>query len=242
MVTHVSRRGVRDHFGSFHQGGLYEYHNGFDALLETKRFKSGLGVKLEQDTKDAYVAESLKLEERASREEALSQVDRIVNETGWSSFADHSAVHFATEAVADAYYGTERGNEHFVDLPSVLIAAQYEFGGYHGQGLEKASGDFQRNDLWVWEKDKEGIPIDAGVVFLPADTQVDPETGSRYALTENKQAVVNVDVMGWITLCSQTRLLRLWSGVSEMRNVLGHCHGRNRSLSADAQKNDSKII
>ncbi len=195
MVTHVSRRGVRDHFDRFHQGGLFEYHNGFDQVLESKRLKSGIGVKLDQANADAYIAKEIGLDGTQTAEEAHAKIDEVSGETGWNSFADHSAVHFAAEQVADSAYGTERGNEVFIVFPSALIAAEYQFGGYHGQGLTEASEDSDRNDLWVWGKEQEGVPIDAGIVFLPADARVDARTGSRYALSEEYQPMPDTTLM-----------------------------------------------
>ena len=192
MVTHVSRRGVRDHADlMYHKRGLGQVSNAFDRVLESGRLQSNISLKLEQDQRDQYVAKQIGLEEVATREEAYEAVEQLVAETGWSSFADHSAVHFATEVVADSYYGSERENEVFVAFPSALIASEYAFGGYQGQDLSTPHPDMQQNDLWVWEKDQEGLQVDAGVVFLPKETQVDPRTGSRYMIGGDGEAVPN---------------------------------------------------
>ncbi|MEK7108181.1 MAG: hypothetical protein AAB898_00760, partial [Patescibacteria group bacterium] len=195
MVTHVSRRGVRDRIGEVHSGGENQYYNSFDSLLEARRLKSGIGAKLDSDTRDQYIADAIGLNEAESLDDAHKRIDDMSGETGWNTFGDHSAIHFAAEWVADSYYGTEKGNEVFMVFPSALIAAEYQFGGGHSQGLTKASEDAQRNDLWVWEKEQEGIPVDAGIVFLPADAPVDEKTGSRYALTESLQPVINTELL-----------------------------------------------
>lgn len=194
MVTHVSRRGIRDHADlSEHQDNeAYEYHNAFDKVLEARTLKSSIGIKLEQDTATAYVERELRLQSAKTREEAEATLEKVVNQQGWASFADFSAVHFAAEEVAHNFYGSERENEVFVTYPSALIATEYEFGGY--TDLTKPNSDTTRNDVWVWSKEEEGMPLDAGIVFLPKESRVDPETGSRYALTPEKKPVIDHDV------------------------------------------------
>ncbi|PIR47733.1 hypothetical protein COV06_01940 [Candidatus Uhrbacteria bacterium CG10_big_fil_rev_8_21_14_0_10_50_16] len=194
MVTHVSRRGIRDHAElSYHTSGLQEYHAAFDSVLETGRLQSAISIKLEGDQKDDAIAKQLKLDSFATKEEAYAHLDQLTQREGWNSFADHSAVHFATEWVADAYYGSERDNEVFIAFPSALIASEFQFGGGHGRDLTEAGEDSVRNDLWVWQKDEEGIPIDAGVTFLPKEAAVDPETGSRYELDTDKNPIVDTE-------------------------------------------------
>ncbi|HBU28021.1 TPA: hypothetical protein DEB00_02790 [Candidatus Uhrbacteria bacterium] len=194
MVTHVSRRGVRDHAELInHNSGLYEHSSAFDGVLESGRLKSAISLQLEGDQKDDAIAEQLNLDSLKTKEEAYAHVDQLTQREGWSSFADHGAVHFATEWVADDYYGSERGNEVFIAFPSALIASEFQFGGGHGRNLTSAGEDAHRNDLWVWEKDTEGIPIDAGVTFLPKDAAVNPETGSRYELDANNNPFVDTE-------------------------------------------------
>lgn len=195
MVTHVSRRGIRDHADlSEHQDNeAYEHHDAFDKVLEAKTLKSNIGIKLEQDTAAAYVEKELRLHNTKTREEAEAELEKVVNRRGWASFADFSAVHFAAEDVADNFYGSERENEVFIAYPSALVATAYEFGG-HYTDLAKPNSDATRNDVWVWSKEEEGMPLDAGIVFLPKESRVDPETGSRYALTPEKKPIVDHDV------------------------------------------------
>lgn len=194
MVTHVSRRGIRDHAKlSEHQDDQpYRHHDAFDRLLEDGHLQSAVGIKLRQDTAEAYVAGELRLYEGMSREDAEANLQRILHHRGWASFADHTAVHFAAEDVAHEYYGSERGNETFVAYPSALIAAAYEFGG-HYTDLSKPNSDATRNDVWVWAKEEEGLPLNAGIVFLPSDSRVDPKTGSRYQLTPENTPIFDPD-------------------------------------------------
>ncbi|NCD01008.1 hypothetical protein EOL94_02865 [bacterium] len=190
MVTHVTRQGIRDHIGhSFHTIGEGLYFDGFLKMIDDGRLKSPLGVYLSKEEKDKAISEFLRLDEFKNKEEALSLVDQMTreNRNPSGSYEDRSAIHFASEEVADCYYGSEKGNEIFVAYPSAHIASQYFFSG-ELIGNSKLS---YWNDQWVWANEERGMDIDAGVVFIPKDTKVDKENGSRYKLDENKNPIEN---------------------------------------------------
>ncbi len=211
MVTHVSRRGVRDHAGMmYHTGGLNEVQNSFDRLLESRELRGALSMKLEEDNRDEYVSRLLQLNKMTNREDALKELDYKMKEPGWNSLADDSAVHVATEYAADTFYGSEGKNEVFIAFPSALIASEYVFSG----SLEHAvPGNQVSNDTWIWMKEQEGIPLDAGIVFLPSDSKVDPRTGSLYQI-ENGKPVVDQDRL--------TRVLELVKNRSLAQIVSAH--------------------
>ncbi|KKS54833.1 MAG: hypothetical protein UV20_C0029G0012 [Candidatus Magasanikbacteria bacterium GW2011_GWA2_42_32] len=100
------------------------------------------------------------------------------------NYPDKTAVHFAAQIVADGYYGGEKSNEVFFLYPSDVLASQHDFA-FNGWGKDftKPQSETKWNDVFVWPStlDNPGIPVDAGVVFLPEKTPVDPETGSKYA-------------------------------------------------------------
>ncbi len=189
MIAHVVRQGVRDHIGHLeHQAGLGEAANGFKNMVKDGRLRSPLGVYLVSEQKEKAVADYLGLNEIASKEEARKKVKEMTNseKQGQGSYADKAAVHFAAEEVADAYYGSERGNEIFLAYPSAFIAQQYYF-----EGDIENGGSEKWNDVWVWAYEERGIDVDAALVFLPADAAVDPATGSRYKIDEEGKAMKN---------------------------------------------------
>jgi len=105
-----------------------------------------------------------------------------------------SALHFAAGEVLDSMYGFETGNEIFLTYPSQLIENEY----HPDDEVDKGR---QNDDVWVWTKENAGIPIDAGLIFLPENTQVSPESGSKYELDsgfkpqiieENVEAIRNL--------------------------------------------------
>jgi hypothetical protein len=192
MVTHVTRQGIRDHIGMiYHTVDAGAYTDGFMKMVEDGRLRSPLGVYLVESAKEEAIAKFLKLDRFKTREEAMAYLEKITNpqrqgEPG--SYADKMAVHFATEEVADAYYGSERGNEIFIAYPSAYIASQYYF---NGQLTEGGGGYW--NDQWVWANEERGMDLNAGIIFIPEEARVDRNTGSRYELDENKNPMINVD-------------------------------------------------
>ena len=189
MVAHVTRQGIRDHIGMiYHSAGEGEYVDGFMKMVEDGRLRSPLGVYLVEGEKEQAVAKFLHLDSFKSKEEALNHLATLTEarqgEAG--SYADRMAVHFATEEVADTYYGSEKGNEIFVAYPSAYIASQYYFSGQLNEG-----GGGYWNDQWVWANEERGMDLNAGLVFIPEEAKVDKKTGSRYELDESRNPVKN---------------------------------------------------
>lgn len=184
MVAHVTRQGIRDHLGHmYHSAGENEYSDSFLRMLRDGRLRSPLGVYLADEAKELALAEFLQLDTLTTKEEAWENLTNLMEP---EEYSDRMAVHFATEEVADMYYGSERGNEIFVTYPSAFIASQYYFNGQ----LSESGGGYW-NDQWVWANEEHGLDLDAAVVFIPSDTKVDSKTGSRYQMDESLSPIVN---------------------------------------------------
>ena len=189
MVAHVTRQGIRDHIGhAYHTKGAGAYSEGFMKIAEDGRLRSPLGIHLIETEKEKAVSNYLGLEQFETKEKALENLNgaNMLNAGMSQMYADFMAVHFATEEVADAYYGSEKGNEIFIAYPSAHVASQYYFNGQ----LNKSGGGYW-NDQWVWANEEKGMDINAGVVFIPEEAKVDKETGSRYELDENRNPIKN---------------------------------------------------
>lgn len=203
MVAHVTRQGIRDHFGhNEHSAGVGQYNDGFMQILKKGRLQSSLGIYLAEGLKEKAIEEFLNkgvgLNNFDSKEKALEWLSdftapeekkRTFMRVG-ANYADRDAIHFATSEVADSYYGSERGNEIFFAFPSTHIASQYYFG---GNLAEHGGGTW--NDQWVWANEHRGISINAGLVFIPEDARVDSLSGSRYELDKDKRPVVDEEKM-----------------------------------------------
>lgn len=193
MVCHVTRHGIRDHV-SHHDAGGDEYSDNFQKVLADGRLRSPLAIWLMEENKEAALAEFLRLDQQPDENEALLYLNDKVSPDRQSlpgSYADKTAIHFAVEAVASDYYGSENGNEIFFAFPSAQIASQYFFEGHHGVAGSEATNDMLWNDLFVWTQEEKGMSLNAGLVFIPRDTPVDKQTGSRYALDKDKRPILN---------------------------------------------------
>lgn len=189
MVAHVTRQGIRDHLGHmFHTAGEGEYFDGFMKITKDGRLRAPLGVYLAEEEKDKAIEQFLDLNRFKSNEEATEYLDKFtkVQQGDPGSYVDRMAIHFATEEVADAYYGSEKGNEIFITYPSAHVASQY----YFNADLKSGGGGYW-NDQWVWANEERGMDLNAGLVFIPEAAQVDKTTGSRYELDENKNPIKN---------------------------------------------------
>lgn len=193
MVAHVTRQGIRDHTGHmYHTAGVGAYTDGFMKMVEDGRLRSPLSVYLVENEKEQAIAKFLHLDDFKTKEDALNYLATLTearqHEAG--SYADRMAVHFATEEVADCYYGSERGNEIFIVYPSAHVASQYYFSGQ----LNESGGSYW-NDQWVWANEERGMDLNAGLVFIPEEAKVDRKTGSRYELDESGNPIKNSEYL-----------------------------------------------
>jgi hypothetical protein len=188
FLTHVTRQGFRDHTGMiFHTAGLGEFIEGFTSVVGDEKI---LRTPIAVEGLRGHDKENIKswLNKRGilsagSKDEALSKLDEELDETFVSSpkYADTSAVHFASQEVADSLYGGETDNEIFFVFPTDTMVSQHAFGNV--SNLRDKSTNTKSNDVFVWPSslNNPGIPVDSGLVFMPKDTLVDPKTGSKYA-------------------------------------------------------------
>ncbi|MDD5489676.1 MAG: hypothetical protein PHP25_03315 [Candidatus Moranbacteria bacterium] len=196
FVSHVTRQGFRDHnVMVYHSGGMNQFSNGLvDILKDEKLLRSPLVVRGGLKARDeSSVREWLSgwVLEAENEGEAEKRLIDLLHRTIASApkYPDETAVHFANQIVADSYYGGERNNEVFIVYPSDVIASQYNyaFNGWE-KDFTKPQSEQKWNDVFVWPRTVEnpGVSIDAGIVFLPDETPVDPGTGSRYACDVKK--------------------------------------------------------
>jgi hypothetical protein len=172
----------------YHTAGDGKYADGFKNMVNDGQLRSPLGVHLIEEEKEKAIAKFLRLDEFENKEEALKNLNNMTDPISESSgsYVDRMAIHFATEEVADCYYGSEKGNEIFIAYPSAYISSQYYFNGQ----LNQAGGGYW-NDQWVYANEEKGIGLNAGVVFIPEGVNVDKETGSRYELDKDNNPIKN---------------------------------------------------
>lgn len=192
FLSHVTRQGFRGHV-SHHSAGHFEFHNGFTKILhEGGALRPAMSVREGLfGTDPAAVRRFLQdwVLKAGTEAEALDRLDSIINAQTAAAprYADRTSVHFAAQEVSDFYYGGEKNNEVFFLFPTDVLASQNDFalnGG--GTDLTQAPKDSQWNDVFVWPEslDNPNISINSGIVFLPGDIPVDPNTGSKYYFEE----------------------------------------------------------
>ncbi len=191
FLSHVTRQGFRDHNAMvYHSAGLQEFHDGLTSVLRDQKLlrppmavRDGLLARDEASIQKFVEDWALQAEDE---EEAKKRLNAQLNHSLATApnYPDKTAVHFAAQIVADGYYGGEKSNEVFFLYPSDVLASQhdYAFNGWE-KDFTKPQSETKWNDVFVWPAtlDNPGIPVDAGVVFLPENTPVDPQTGSKYA-------------------------------------------------------------
>lgn len=95
MVTHVTRQGIRDHYGHMsHMAGMDEYANGFMKMVADGRLRSPLGVYLVESEKNNAIARFLHLDHFNSREGTLNNLRKFTEGNEPASYADKTAIHF----------------------------------------------------------------------------------------------------------------------------------------------------
>lgn len=193
FLSHVTRQAFRDHTGGsvqlMHTGGYLEFQQGFLNLVnDEKQLRPPIAVVGLKNRDEATIKMFLSsyVLQAENEEEAKKRFNETLHITNAAApkYPDKTAIHFANQMVSNHYYGGEQGNEIFFVFPSDVVASQYDYG-FNGRQktFVKPQGEDEWNDVFVWPKSLEnpGIPVDSGVVFLPEGTQVDPNTGSKYA-------------------------------------------------------------
>ncbi|MCL2860165.1 MAG: hypothetical protein FWF46_06385 [Oscillospiraceae bacterium] len=199
VLTHVTRQGIRDHTGMFwHSAGGGENSDGFKGILQRGKLLTALqgkierGMDLPQALGRGYMLPQLGDKNiYSTREEMLYLLDEVMenpnNEPSsiggaFGNLFDETSVHFGVKGVLDNYYGGEKGNEIFLVFPQAM-ATQTE---YQGTLFEESDIYSNRNDIGLLPKDGKGIPIEAGLIFIPKNARVDPQTGSKYKIIDGK--------------------------------------------------------
>ena len=219
-LSHVTRQGYRDHVGMvYHIAGKGEFHDNFKNIMNSDKklhsvWESATGKGMsdvgDETAVDRYlqqktflkngVPESLQdgeLDEGALAA-ALGGMHNILNQPD-GYWRDRTSVHFMANAIGDKYYGAEDDNEIFFIYPADVLASQCytttDLGSTEDYAYQKAKGLVPgkkadvHNDYSVMPREN-GIPLDAGLVFLPKNILVNPENGSKYQTYDGENSVL----------------------------------------------------
>jgi len=195
MITHVTRQGIRDHGDMMpweHSEGMDTFQNGFVEMLQSGHIKYNLELRVLDKEKREAMIDYFDLENN-TYEKAKANLENFLREgdqNSAGSFVDRHGPHFAMKKVADRYYGSESDNEIFIAYPAYAIEANF----YHRNDPHTVPNGDNYNDLWVYMQDHENIPLDAGIVFIREDAEVNPETGSVYELNPDSEPIYDLEL------------------------------------------------
>ncbi len=208
-VSHVTRQGYRDHSAMvYHTAGLGEMANGFiNTLKAGKTLQSFISLEtgvldsnllddkeaLYSYMKEVYfkggIPKSLLESENLSPDVIASTMGGshgiLSNPDGY--WRDRTAVHVGANNVLNDHYGAESGNEIFYIFPADVVISQSgtsegllhrDEHTFKQKWIAPYTDEKDHNDVSVYAQG--GLPIDAGLVFLPKSILVDPNTGSKY--------------------------------------------------------------
>jgi hypothetical protein len=217
FLAHVTRYGVREQVFSEHNKGEGEFHDAFVDILEKKKLQSFFSNFIEnpEQFQGMKPAISEMIAQGESREDIKDKIRRGL--AGLENMpADRDSVHFAGNDTGEALYGSEVGYNFYFYYPAEVIAYNYFYsskdammGLKQGDSYRRAGigdGGYDKdNDISVWNGD-EGIAVDAGIVCITGDVQVDRETGSKYKLDENKNPIINRGNIQKLTALSEDEI------------------------------------
>lgn len=219
-LSHVTRQGYRDHVGMvYHIAGKGEFHDNFKNIMNSDKklhsiWESATGKGMsdvgDETAVDRYlqqetflkngVPESLQdgeLDEGALAA-ALGGMHNIPNQPD-GYWRDRTSVHFMANAIGDKFYGAEDDNEIFFIYPADVLASQCytttglgsteDYTCQKAKGLVPGKEANEHNDYSVMPREN-GIPLDAGLVFLPKNILVNPENGSKYQTYDGENSVL----------------------------------------------------
>ncbi|MFH1392257.1 MAG: hypothetical protein ABIG90_01055 [bacterium] len=205
-LTHVTRYGVREQTFMFHHAGEGNFLTSFTDVLKEKKLHSFFtNIINEAPFLTSVIQEKIDycLNNSDLRgEQLVNEIfdDFVREEKHGATAADKSSVHFALNDIAASCYGAEKGYDFYFYYPAEFIAHNYYT--YIKKGGDLTYDEWRRwseydqhNDVAIWNKGK-GIPIDAGLVCVPADIMVDRETGSQYKLLNGEPVIEKVDENG----------------------------------------------
>lgn len=207
FATHVTRYGVREQTftgaGGGHTRGENQFMDNFTPILESRRLNSFFSNLINETDymkgviKDRILRE-VQNEPGKDKNEIVTKVVQGIMESEQVSDivhgADLSSVHFAVNDIAARYYGSEIDYNIYFHFPAEVIAKNY----YHEEKSDTGFSAWNKpsgfwNDVGIWNKGN-GIPINAGILCIPKNVMVDKETGSKFALNEEKQPIVNPEI------------------------------------------------
>jgi len=199
---HVTRFGVRENTfmstGGGHTAGEGKFIDSFTPLLKDGYIKDCTTTVISDKERAESLINQEFIKEQIEKGKTIEEiVDNALSNYGTPYFLDRESSHVSYGKDLHNMYGGENDYKFYFYYPVEYIL-QNDF--YHstresqitiGQGHYYNSGGIkqQYNDFEIFNFGK-GIPINAGILCITDDIQVDPKTGSQYIL-ENGKPIIN---------------------------------------------------
>lgn len=203
---HVTRYGVRENTftstGGEHSEGQGEFVDSFTPLLSDGKINSFLSTVIsdEENAKRIVspgVINDLK-SQGMSAEEAAEAITRSYYNTPY--FLDRESAHFSYGKDLHKMYGGENGYKFYFYYPVEYMLQNDFFHSARESQINIGAGYYnnrsginqQYNDFEIFNYG-QGVPIDAGILCIDGDVEVDPKNGSQYLIGEDGRPLKNED-------------------------------------------------
>jgi hypothetical protein len=199
---HVTRYGVRENTftstGGGHSEGQGEFVDSFTGLLSDRKINSFLATVIsdEENAKrivDPLIIKDLK-EQGMSCEEAADAIVGSYYNTPY--LLDRESAHFSYGKDLHKMYGGENGYKFYFYYPVEYMLQNDFFHSTRESQINIGAGyynnrsgiDQQYNDFEIFNYGK-GVPIDAGILCIDGNVEVDPKNGSQYLIGEDGKPI-----------------------------------------------------
>lgn len=194
---HVTRYGVRENTfsstGGGHTVGEGSFLDSFTSLLKDRKINSFFSTVVKNPEMINYYVDSKEVSElKASGKTAEEMVDYIMTSLQTSYFLDRESAHFSYGKPLHNMYGAENDYKFYFYYPVEYILqndfvykSRESINIGHGYLSNRTGIDQQYNDFEIFNFG-EGVSVNAGILCITGDIQVDPETGSQYIIKDGK--------------------------------------------------------
>lgn len=197
---HVTRYGVRENTfistGCGHTKSEGEFLDNLIPLLKNKNIHSCTSTIISDDREGGplstdYIERIKKYKSEGKSEEEI--LDFLMKNYDTEYFLDRDSSHFSYGRDLHHMYGGENNYKFYFYYPVEYILqndfyqktreGSIQVG--HGYSLNQSGIEQQYNDFEIFNFGK-GVPINAGILCISGNLNVDPETGSQYLLKDGK--------------------------------------------------------
>ncbi len=199
---HVTRFGIREGvlpaMADSDSGHLGKFVNTIEPLLRDGNLKDCVTTIItnEEHAQRAITTKFIQDSKRAGRS-VEEVVEKYLKDFRTEQYLDRESVHFSYGKDSHSKYGGENNYKLYFYYPVEYILHNDFYFNSRGGGIDIGAG-YQTNDNGVQSQYNDfeifnfgkGVPVDAGILCITGDVQVDPETGSQYRM-ENGQPVVD---------------------------------------------------